>query len=141
MGWRDNSAKWLGSSLGILKSTPKVVGIAGLVGGAAVALPFIVGSLRNNRRADPDDLPPPPELTAAIPPVLDFTPQMQPEPQTMMGMEPVEGEFAKKVKNQRGGMNAGLDTSSPSIMRPDGRNAIDGGQSVEELGAPAGRSL
>jgi hypothetical protein len=140
MGWRDTSAKWLGTSLGVLKATPKIVGISALIGGAAVAVPLIANSMRNSRRADPDDLPPPPELTAPIPPVLDFTPQMPSEPQTLMGMDRVEGDFAKKVKNQRGGVNA-IDTSAPSIMRPDGRNAIDGSQSVEDLGMPAGRSM
>jgi hypothetical protein len=135
--------KWAATPrMEVLKGIPKWAGIGGAVAAGAVALPIVVGSLRNSRRVNEDDLPPPPELSAPIPQVMDFTPQLMAaaQPQTMMGMEPVEGDFAKKYKNQRGAAS-GIDASSPAIMRPDGRNAIDGSRTIEDLNAPGARGL
>ncbi|MBY0408319.1 MAG: hypothetical protein K2Q01_11570 [Rickettsiales bacterium] len=97
--------------------------------------------LRSGRRSDPEDLPPPRELTAPIPPVLQFVPPAPPQAQsqqTLMGQPMVEGDFAKRYMNQKMGLNQGPDTSTPNIMRPDGRNAIDGSTHVQALNTPPG---
>jgi len=117
-------------------------GIGALVGGAALALPFVVSGMRSNRRYNPDNEPPPPELTAPLPPVMEFPEPQQAQGQnTMMGMQPVEGEMARRVKLQRAGINAGVDPSAPSLMRPDGSNTIDGSGGIQDLNAPATRGM
>lgn len=130
INWRPN--------VELLKKLPKVGAIGALVAGGAVALPIAALSLRSRRRvAGGGDLPPPPpELTAPIPEVLEAPPPMA-AAQTLMGQAPVEGEFSRRYLNQRAGRNAGPDTSTPNLTRPDGSNAINGALKVEELGAPA----
>ncbi len=128
----------------MFKKIPKVAGIGGLIAGGAVALPIAVMSLRNSRRPSADDMPPlPQELTAPIPAIMEYPPQMtqpQAQAQTMMGEAPVEGDFTKRYKAQQSGAQA-LDTTIPNLTRADGLNAIDGSRKVEELATPAGRRL
>lgn len=109
---------WWKPSLGSLKKAPLI----GLLAGAAVVAPFVVGSMRSERRFKEDDVPMPKALADPLPPVLEFNPS----PATMMGEMPVEGAFAKKEKLRRMGASAGIDTSSPNIITPSGVSAIDG---------------
>jgi hypothetical protein len=113
--------------------------IGSLVAAAVVAVPLIAGNFSGKRRLHADDVPLPPELD--IPPVSQFVPQQASQPETLMGVEPVEGSLAKRVKMQRAGLSSGVDAGAPSIMRPDGTNAIDGGRAAEDLGAPAIRGV
>jgi hypothetical protein len=133
------AAKWTG---GVIKGTVVKAGVAGLIAGAVVAVPFVVGGMRNNRRYDPENPPMPKDMAEGLPKVVDFIPpQDNVLPQTLMGESPVVGERAQAILRQRGGMAAGLDTSSPSIMRPDGKNTIDGSSGIQDLGSPVSRSL
>ncbi len=118
----------------LFKKLPKIAGITGLIGGGVAALPIAAMSLRNSRARESEALPS--SLVAPIPQVLEYTPPA--EATTLMGQERVEGEFAKRYKNQQKGLSAGPDTSAPNLMRPDGRNAITGSSApVEDLNAPA----
>lgn len=123
-----------------LGKTLKMGALGGLVGGALMAAPFAYSAIRNSRRPDDNEpLPPPPELTAPLPQVLQAPPAYTQN--TLMGETPVEGRFAQQVKAGRGG-DMQVNTSAPDIIRPDGRNAIDGGKGVQDLGAvPGGRGF
>ena len=118
-------AAWWGRQVGLTKSLPFV----GLLGAAAVVAPFVLNSFRNNRRYDEDNAPMSEDLTDPLPPVLEYTP---PVPATLMGMPPVEGPLAQKIKMQRGGISAGIDTSVPNVLTPAGVSAIDG-KHVQDL--------
>ncbi|NBO18121.1 MAG: hypothetical protein EBV03_02645 [Proteobacteria bacterium] len=116
--------------------------IGGLAGGLLMAAPLVVGAIRNSRRANDDEpLPPPPELTAPLPQVLEAPPMPINEP-TLMG-EPLvrDGKFGRQVKAGRsGGMD--VNTTAPDLIRADGRNAIDGSKGVQDMGAvPGGRGF
>ena len=102
----------------------KKAGLIALAAGAIVATPFIINSMRSNRRFKPEDAPLPPEL-------IDPTPQvmMAPPQQTLMGMQPVEGAMAQRVLASRGGAAAGVDPSNPGLMDIDGS-----GQMPQALG-------
>lgn len=129
---------WFKPSLGTIKNLPLIAGI----GAAAAALPFVASGLRNSRRYDEDNAPPMPrELSDPLPPVLEYPPQMMQSPATMMGMEPVRGDFAKKVEMQRAGLSAGVDASAPSLIGQNGRNVIDGSGEIEALNLPGGRGV
>ena len=112
--------------------------IGGLASGALVAAPLAIGALRANRTArDDEPLPPPPELTAPLPQVLEAPPMFQQN--TLMGEAPVEGKFVQQYKNGRGG-DMQVNASAPDILRGDGRNAIDGTKGVKDMGSvPGGR--
>ena len=124
----------------LFKKLPKIAGIGGLIAGGIVALPIAGMAIRNSRMAKDDDIPLPPELTAPIPQVMEYIPPAQPT--KLMNQELVEGDFVKRYKSQRAGLNAGPDTSVPNLTRADGQNAIDGSRKpIEDLNAPVGRSL
>jgi|GEM_PF-3750449 len=132
---------WWKPSLGRIAKLPQAAGIGALLAGGAVALPFVVGSFRNGRRYDEDNLPPPRELSDPLPEVLVAPPMDMQQPNTMMGMEPVRGAFANKIEMQRSGLSAGIDPSAPSLMSPDGRNVIDGTRKIDELNLPPTRGM
>ena len=86
--------------------------ISAVVAGGAVAGVMVLNSLRNGRRDsdnDIDDLPPPSELNDRSSQALDFQPQGPARQETLMGMQPVEGELALREKMRRNGMGAGAD--------------------------------
>ena len=112
--WKPNGS--------LMKSAPLI----GLLGAAAVTLPFVVGGLRSSRRFDEADVPMPKDLTDPLPPVLEFTPAPPAMPMTMMGEQPVEGMFAQKEKLRRTGGMAGPDVASPNITDASGLSVIDG---------------
>lgn len=124
------------------KSVFKKSVLAGFIGAGVVTAPFVISEYRNSRKASDDDLPPPPELTAPMPNVLE-APPLVPDPAlagqpTLMGNPLVEGDKVAMVRARRSG-GAGLDTSAPNIMLPDGSNQIDGSKKgIQELNSPAG---
>jgi len=77
---------------------------------ALVAAPFVISNIRKKRRAPVEMAPEP-----AMPPVM-----VDPQANTMMGMQPVEGPMAQRILAQRGGMSAGVDPSNPGLMDVDG---------------------
>lgn len=99
--------------VGALGGTAKKGGKVALIGGAviagAAALGVVASKTRKNRQSASRDeamLDPMGGLPPAMP-----TAEMMPQPQqTMMGMEPVEGERAQAVKDQR---ESGVD--SPQV--------------------------
>lgn len=113
------------------------------IGTAAIAAPMAISAIRSSRTASDDlPLPPAPDLAAPLPQVLEAPDMMNTAPgmdqgQTLMG-QPLNynGSFGERVKMGRSGGQQ-IDTSSPSIIRPDGRNAIDGSQGVQALINPA----
>ena len=114
-------------------SALKAVPLVGVLGAAAVTLPFIVGGMRNERRFNEDNAPLPKSLSDPLPPVLEFTPNTAAaSPQTMMGQMPVEGAFAQREKLRRAGGMAGPDMSSPNTMAANGVSVIDG-KHVQDL--------
>jgi len=119
-------AAWWKPNIGLLKSLPFI----GLLGAAAVTVPFVVSGLRNSRRFDEDNVPMPKSLSDPLPPVLQYTP---PEAEPAISMaNPVEGDFAKMVKMVRGGMAAGPNIVPPNVLTPSGVSAIDG-KHVQDL--------
>jgi len=138
-------ASWAGlksflkPNFGGFKKLPMI----GALAAGAVALPFIAGSLRDGRRYDEDATPAPKALSDPLPPLLDFVPNGPAIPpmgalggNTMMGMQPVEGAMAQKIKMQRAGINAGPDVSSPNTTTPSGVSMIDG-KHVQDLNKEA----
>ncbi len=122
-------------------SLAKKIHMVGALAAGAVALPFIAGSFRSARAYDETtNAPAPKDLSDTLPPLLDFvpnTPGMEPAgANTMMGMKPVEGALAKKIKMQRAGASAGPDVSSPNITNPAGLSMIDG-KHVQDLNKEA----
>jgi hypothetical protein len=125
------------------KSSLKSAPLIGLLAGAAVVAPFIVGGMRSERRFNEDDAPMPKALTDPLPPILEFTPSPDMGQATMMGQQPVAGSFAKKEMMRRTGAMAGPDVASPNIMTPSGVSVIDG-KHVADLnseGKPSGLGL
>ena len=116
INWKPN--------MGLLKKAPKIAGIASLVAAGAVALPFIISGSRESRRYDPSAVPPPPAEPLPQVMMAPEAPEMQQN--TLMGQQPVEGDNARRVLAQRGGMAAGIDPSNPRLMDVDGSGQVPG---------------
>lgn len=140
---------WWKPSLSRLANIPQAAGIGALIAGGLVALPMVMSSIRSSRRFDEDNVPMPKDLSDPLPQVLEAPPMMaippmQPpmqQPETMMGMAPVKGDFVRQLEMRRGGLNAGVDPAAPSLMGPDGRNVVDGTGKIEDLNLPPTRGM
>lgn len=111
-----------GFAKGFLAGAKKPLIAAGIVGAVAAAIYTFRGKPYKSEVPDP--------LDTGLPPMDMGMDPMAQSPQTMMGMQPVEGPMAQRVLAGRG-MTPGVDTGLPGTPNIDGKP-------VQDLGAPRG---
>jgi negative regulator of sigma E activity len=111
--------------------------------GAALAAAYVVAGAANAAiRGSREYKEPTPDTPSMMPP-MSMAPEipmyaapeyaMAPQQDTLMGMQKVEGEHARRVKAARGqGMAQGVNASAPNLEQ-NGQSTVDG-RPVQDMG-------